>query len=558
MEHKLEIVAPITHLPPELLARVFYCHALTEPPFQCIGCRLGWIVDTHVCRQWRQVALNATGLWGQIDVFHTNLKWITEMLARTKGAPVDFEVESRAALKKFSLISQHFHHTRQLYLSATQWSQDQRRIGDLLVLEAPTLEYLDLRLEGTKPATLNPPGDLKLFRGQAPQLKGLSIHNVRFPWRSLPHLSLSRLEITLPLDGLVIHDVAPYGRLDELISIVAGCSALEILVLEYCLGPASAKPDDQEQLIALPNLRVLSLAGSSSSVAHVLESLKLPPSTRIGLHCIVQDAVAIEPWSRVIAFVAAHCSSATFKSLSIEVAAPGRPQITVEASSSLPTSTFFPSDLFSEAFVGGHTGLSLRFDARFDSRNIQSITHEACAALPIADLEFVSLSALYGGANQYPQWAQLLQQCAKIAIVDITGEGASAFLRAINPPKSAIPQKGGGKAPQGGAGIQPVPYPAIRSLLLQTLDFHLPVPRTKILVGDLARSLILRRKKCKVPLQVLGISDCTIGAEDVGAFRDLAPEFYWDEIECESDYERYMSDSDDDSENDWDDSYYSW
>ncbi|KAI0270711.1 hypothetical protein BC834DRAFT_788847, partial [Gloeopeniophorella convolvens] len=90
MRTRHNALVPISTLPPELLARIFHLHALYHPPFTS-GKPLGWIVDTHVCRHWRQVALGDGSLWGGIKGFPAaKSKWVYQMVVRSKGAPLDF------------------------------------------------------------------------------------------------------------------------------------------------------------------------------------------------------------------------------------------------------------------------------------------------------------------------------------------------------------------------------------------------------------------------------------------------------------------------------------
>ncbi|KAI0277169.1 hypothetical protein BGY98DRAFT_901925, partial [Russula aff. rugulosa BPL654] len=81
-------LVPISGLPPEILARVFHVLVHEEPPFSRRR-NLGWIRVTHVCRHWRQVALDDSSLWARISGTQANTKWISEMLARAKNAPLD-------------------------------------------------------------------------------------------------------------------------------------------------------------------------------------------------------------------------------------------------------------------------------------------------------------------------------------------------------------------------------------------------------------------------------------------------------------------------------------
>ncbi|KAI0263182.1 hypothetical protein BC834DRAFT_319555 [Gloeopeniophorella convolvens] len=568
LSSRLNTLVPIALLPPELLTLIFHYHALIEPPFKRDRRAIGWIVDTHVCRQWRRVALSNASLWGGIDPSHPNTRWTNEMLNRVQGAPVDFESSREATPATFSLISQHLHHTRQLCLRTSRGSQSREGAEKLLSLVAPTLERFELQVKGLLPETFSLPADLRLFGGQAPRLSKLSIYNLPIPWLSFPQCPLSHLEVVLPVDGFTAQDVSMFGPLDHLIAILVGCPALETLILEYCMGRVSTQFMDQCQPISLPMLQVLSLVGSSTSVAHILGSMKLPSSTRIRLNCISEDSAGTASWNKVVSCVAAHFGepeTAILRSFGLEIVSPLRRRVHVKASSALPRSTFYPSDMF-EDFLGGSSELSLTFDARFESKAILAdITQQICAALPIADIGFLSLSTIiYDMANR-PNWAELFQRCVKVSVLEIMGEAASALLRTINPPKSMVPPKTGKSRGQSRLGkgkrptdpgipqeipvIEGLPFPCLKSLLLSTLGFEATVPGSAVRVGDLVKNLILRRKRCRVPLEVLGINECIISSEAVDTFGPLVPNFDWDGYEGESDY--VMTASDDSELHSW-------
>jgi F-box-like len=80
-------LAPISVLPPEVLARVFYFLLVFENPTYFGERNLGWIRATHVCRYWREVALDDSSLWATIWGASTNTELISEMLTRAKNAP---------------------------------------------------------------------------------------------------------------------------------------------------------------------------------------------------------------------------------------------------------------------------------------------------------------------------------------------------------------------------------------------------------------------------------------------------------------------------------------
>jgi hypothetical protein len=108
-------VMPISHLPPEILARVFHLLVLGEPPLS--GKRgLGWIKVTYVCRHWRQVALEDSSLWAKIWGIPTITRWILELLVQAKNSPLDIKLGSfeKSTLEALFVILLHLSRARQL------------------------------------------------------------------------------------------------------------------------------------------------------------------------------------------------------------------------------------------------------------------------------------------------------------------------------------------------------------------------------------------------------------------------------------------------------------
>jgi F-box-like len=106
-------LVPISLLPTEILARVFRFFVLEEPPLSG-GQNLGWIRVTHVCRHWRQIALDDSSLWARIWGIPTNMKWISEMLARAMNVPLDIEFDgvTRSSADALLMIPPHDIHYR--------------------------------------------------------------------------------------------------------------------------------------------------------------------------------------------------------------------------------------------------------------------------------------------------------------------------------------------------------------------------------------------------------------------------------------------------------------
>ncbi|KAI0040243.1 hypothetical protein FA95DRAFT_1611954 [Auriscalpium vulgare] len=81
---------PVTRLPPEILATVFTClfaheHTCWSPALESsLNFRLP---VTHVCRRWRQVALEHSSLWADIDL-EFSPDCVATFLARARSSPL--------------------------------------------------------------------------------------------------------------------------------------------------------------------------------------------------------------------------------------------------------------------------------------------------------------------------------------------------------------------------------------------------------------------------------------------------------------------------------------
>jgi hypothetical protein len=223
---------PISLLPPEILARVFHLLVLKEPPFSGRRKRkLGWIRATHVCRHWRQVALDDSSLWAKIWGIPTNPKWISEILARAKNAPLDIEFNGVAMSGEEALlmIPLHFSHTRRLCFQSLS-KYHFHSIREIYSREAPALEYFELTTTGDSLITFSDLGGNMLFKGGAPRLRTFSLDRVVIPWSLIPRGQLTQLKIVC-----LNEDAYSPGDLSQLIDLLVNCPVLEILALDFCL-----------------------------------------------------------------------------------------------------------------------------------------------------------------------------------------------------------------------------------------------------------------------------------------------------------------------------------
>jgi hypothetical protein len=86
-------LSPISSLPPEVFAAIFSFACL--PGIPSLGGKpvhnLAPIHVSHVCHQWREIALNQPLLWSHVDFTTLSLAGATEMLVRAKSVPLYLE-----------------------------------------------------------------------------------------------------------------------------------------------------------------------------------------------------------------------------------------------------------------------------------------------------------------------------------------------------------------------------------------------------------------------------------------------------------------------------------
>ena len=137
-------VFPINHLPNELLGHVFFFWFHYEPPLSSIyplppyPVSIGWVKVTHVCRHWREVALNCPQLWSEISLY-MGREWTRKMIARAKQAPLDIYSGNEAGNLLALVVPGHLSHTKSLNISDVDLN-----VVHSLTAAAPILERLTL------------------------------------------------------------------------------------------------------------------------------------------------------------------------------------------------------------------------------------------------------------------------------------------------------------------------------------------------------------------------------------------------------------------------------
>ena len=274
-------LSPVSSLPPDVFAAIFslLCIPGTSSLDGKPDHHLARVLVSHVCHQWRSIALNEPLLWSHVDFTTPSLVGVAETLVRAKSVPLHLEasvsrhrgwdnVRSSTFRKE---LRAHLPHT--LHLRTSAKPVHLQSTLNVLVSPAPTLEYLSLssrvrRLgRGMVEELLCIPDTL--FDGSAPRLSCLELRNCNISWTSPLLKRLKCLEILTPSADAWPKLAVWLGALDEM-------PQLTTLTLHSASPSAPSFPIDVERTVTLPSLTRLDILASPEDCALALAHLDLP------------------------------------------------------------------------------------------------------------------------------------------------------------------------------------------------------------------------------------------------------------------------------------------
>ncbi|TFY70440.1 hypothetical protein EVG20_g2569 [Dentipellis fragilis] len=236
---------------------------------------LGWILVTHVCKYWRRVALEKSGLWTRI-CFSLGSEWAAQMMERSKTAPLT--IADSYETRKFHphvgrLTSSHLSHTRKLhfYLPLETLTQ----LLSSLVDAAPILHKLCLLARSGSVVMVS-----KTFLDQhSPNLREMTLRNVSIPLTSSLFRKLEHLEMEFSVGfrhGQTIRDPPCAPTLPGLLDMLRTMLGMKVLKLSQSAIPAAATATPGLNSVSLPSLVSILLAGWPADMAALLTHVELP------------------------------------------------------------------------------------------------------------------------------------------------------------------------------------------------------------------------------------------------------------------------------------------
>ncbi|KAI0321082.1 hypothetical protein OF83DRAFT_1168769 [Amylostereum chailletii] len=560
-------LALTSSLPVELLARVFEFHAIAQPPglshFNTVPSNaLGWITVSHVCRFWRQVALNHPGLWERI-AFDLGPSWTLRMLDRAKAYPIIFKrtVDFRTSSSTDqSLITHHMYHIKELNFHAPPHIMD----PIILSLKSPAPALQTLSLVATYPLVrrvreTSPPSLPSSFLSRnAPQLRRITLHGCFFPWQAVPTngCQITSLDLTFPgrdATGLVEHEAAACPTpdthtLDRVLDSLDRMPLLESLALHDCLPVQVGTVGNRLPIVSLPRLVKLGLSGAAQSCLNLLQSLRIPPLAKIALNCSSPDIADVNDFFAVLTWVAAYLSSPSRTPLHILdfTSASIPPDVKATAWSQRPASESYPDCAF---VPPPDPDLVLHFQSPRHPSTLSSIAEAMCRAIPLANLQRFSIGFLDSEwtANT---WVEMFSVATGVTTVETHGSASMEFCKALAPTTGSRGRVGRRKRrTYRNDAILPLFLPKLERLSLIEVDFCVDTsdnPNGSNCFYKCLPVWLQRRKDAGAALKELDIQYCTVEHIWIGELEKVVPRVTWDgqrgDLESADDYDNYDED----------------
>ncbi|KAF8189677.1 hypothetical protein BJ912DRAFT_878727 [Pholiota molesta] len=279
---------PISRLPPEIMCYIFTLGQLPDRELyfgEPRRDRLDWINFTHVCRHWRDIALNSPTLW--VDLPVGNFRWVEEMLERSKGSGLIIEVPPFFTSRDpgLELAFEHLCRIKALCLrglSQATWTNFQKMLSG----SAPQLRSLRLmqqRLHDAPDALQQPlliSGDVLC---QTEQLRKLELIKFEVNWNSHSHLLRSLTHLKLDVTSLPATSVMTDKQFMDALNNMPDLEVLDLAdafrVQNYTQGLWASEN------IHLARLRTLDISSEIAEVEAFFRCVSFPPSAEVRVSC---------------------------------------------------------------------------------------------------------------------------------------------------------------------------------------------------------------------------------------------------------------------------------
>ncbi|EIM80201.1 uncharacterized protein STEHIDRAFT_172849 [Stereum hirsutum FP-91666 SS1] len=288
---------PIARLAPETLA---YCFLLLrsqevqtflgpKPNHDPTGIQ-GLLAITHVCRRWRDVAIDCKALWRHLDT-SCGSKWFNTMLSRAGSLPLvvsaEYAHEPDLSIIRWS-IAPNINRIESLSLSAPFGNALTKCLA-CLPRELPTLKELKVEASYESTSTELMPVDRTFLGKYTPLLSNLALLGVEFyePLQMVvPNITSLFLSLTPASDFRVTPDDLSSWMARSpgdvvfgvLLDVLEQLPSLRYLTIIKYLRPPESGDLFSHPIVRLLDLRSLTLFEDAAECVRLLRHLYIPPT----------------------------------------------------------------------------------------------------------------------------------------------------------------------------------------------------------------------------------------------------------------------------------------
>ncbi|KAI0668747.1 hypothetical protein C8Q78DRAFT_1045849 [Trametes maxima] len=283
----MNVMTAVDRLPPEILLNIFERvtrHAgsgggmyLNSKRRKRVPTRL-LLTLTHVCKKWRDTAINAPALWTHIDDYKQ--PQLDTFLVRSRQAPLSIHIlAKRSGPAAAGVLNAHGQRFKRLDITLQSGGD---YILQLLTFKAPILQCLTITTEGRhSQLVIGTDHSPLLFHDLVCNLRALAIVGLYswFPANQFPHLTHLYLAEITGFTGDLLHHIT---------TLLSNTPILQFLHVGGLRPKASST--GVTHTVSLPALRSLvSTSGDLRSAFRLLSLLKLPEDALIRLDRMTCD-----------------------------------------------------------------------------------------------------------------------------------------------------------------------------------------------------------------------------------------------------------------------------
>lgn len=515
LKSRRNTLAAIARLPPEILCTVFVHISRQGQSDYSNGMSLEWTKVSHVCRYWRDCALDCPRLWSAPS-FQPSQKWGLEMLHRSKMAPLSIRTDTSymtpKAVDAVASALQQIHRISELHITAVPATL--QRLCTPLTTPAPLLESLVIHANPRSSYYVTDEGFPladDFLAGETPRLRRLELIRTRINWKS---------DILSGLTSLKISKIPHANRpsLEQMMDILTKMPNLRLLWLEdflqtsepeaVCETQSGGGPSPASGSIGLSKLRSLHLHATTLQCATILDALKMPPTAALDLVIrgdskTGRDFSALFPTFKRLGSDKQRIRSMIVDRYSVH-------SVTMRAHASASNTAAVPLLKLELSWQQYTPGIGA------------AVMHDVFRALPLRDLRAVQVRRIE--YIDVEKWKGALGASPKLRSITVVGDDASAR-ELISALATSRPQR-----------TREVWIPSLRSLALEEFSFRSDYVVEEEFNDEDATleellDCLMWRQECRAPVTELRLMECKyIDEEAVARLEEVVVDVQWDEL----------------------------